>query len=164
VLVVCDDAVAAPALAAAGAGVVADEPAAGLNAALAHGAAAAALLAEQDGVAALSADLPCLRPSELARALDLAGGCPRAYLADADGQGTTLLTALPGVALAPAFGPDSAAAHRASGAFPLAVEGLASVRRDVDTPGDLAAALALGVGSRTAAVVATFDWPGLGDG
>jgi 2-phospho-L-lactate/phosphoenolpyruvate guanylyltransferase len=160
VLAVCDDPVARAALGAVGARVIFDEPGAGLNPALAHGAVVATLRRTRDGVAALSADLPCLRPPELGRALDLAGRRPRTFLADADGRGTTLLTALPGVALAPAFGPGSAGAHRASGAFPLALGGLSSLRRDVDTPADLRAARALGVGPRTAAVAALLPGPG----
>src|SRR3954468_5722753 len=58
VLVVTDDPVAAPELAALGAHVVPDEPDSGLNPALVHGAAQALLLAPGGAVGALSADLP----------------------------------------------------------------------------------------------------------
>jgi hypothetical protein len=46
-------------------------------------------------LAALNADLPALRPLELARVLDAAAEFPRAFLPDAAGIGTTLLAASP---------------------------------------------------------------------
>ncbi|MEH0939236.1 2-phospho-L-lactate guanylyltransferase, partial [Micromonospora sp. CPCC 205543] len=130
--------------------VVPDAPDAGLNAALRHGAAAAAADA---WVAALTADLPALRPAELAAALTAAATPPavRRFVADAPGTGTVLLTAPPGVALAPRFGVDSARAHAASGALPLTGP-WPSLRRDVDTAADLAAARRLGLGPGTAAL------------
>ncbi|MER5972600.1 2-phospho-L-lactate guanylyltransferase, partial [Streptomyces sp. NPDC002055] len=105
-------------------------------------------------VAALNADLPALRPGELARVLTAATAFPRAFLADAAGVGTTFLSAAPGVELEPAFGGPSRARHRASGAVEITLPGVDSVRRDVDTGEDLRTALALGVGPRTAAVAA----------
>ncbi|GAA2593207.1 MULTISPECIES: 2-phospho-L-lactate guanylyltransferase [Streptomyces] len=154
VAVVTDDARAARELGALGAGVVPDEPGGGLNAALAHGAAAVRAARPESPVAALNADLPALRPAELARVLDAAAQFPRAFLPDAAGIGTTLLAAAPGGELSPAFGSDSRARHRASGAVELRLGAVDSVRQDVDTGGDLRAALALGVGPRTAAVTA----------
>ncbi|SNS05798.1 2-phospho-L-lactate guanylyltransferase [Geodermatophilus pulveris] len=151
VLVVTDDPAAAAEVRALGARTVPDEPDAGLNAALAHGARATGARA----VAALSSDLPALRPAELTAALAAAeataGGTGRCFVADAQGTGTTLLTAA-GTGLSPAFGPGSARRHAAGGAVRLTGRwpGLA---RDVDTPGDLRAALALGVGPRTAALL-----------
>ena len=66
--------------------------------------------------------------------------------------GTTLYTA-PYDAFDPRYGPGSRAAHLDAGA--VEVGGLlASLRRDVDDLADLAAAQALGLGPRTAAVVA----------
>ncbi|MBZ6197033.1 2-phospho-L-lactate guanylyltransferase [Streptomyces olivaceus] len=154
VAVVTDDARAGRELRELGAAVVADEPGGGLNAALAHGAAAVRAARPESPVAALNADLPALRPAELARALAAAAQFPRAFLPDAAGIGTTLLTALPGRELAPAFGPDSRARHRASGAAELRLGAVDSVRQDVDTGSDLRTALVLGVGPRTAAVAA----------
>jgi 2-phospho-L-lactate guanylyltransferase len=151
VLVVTADARAAAELVAAGVRVVADIPDAGLNAALRHGAAAAAAGAR---VAGLTADLPALRPAELAAALRAAAAGPpgvRRFVADAPGGGTVLLAAPPGVPLDPRFGAGSAAAHAASGALPLAGD-WPSLRRDVDTPDDLATAGRLGLGPRTAAL------------
>lgn len=150
VLVVTDDEAAAAAVRAAGAVVVADEPRAGLNPALVHGAARARDLGPHDGVALLSGDLPALRPGELSEALGAAAGHRRAFVRDAVGAGTTLLAALPGTALEPRYGPGSAAAHRASGAVELAGD-WPSLRHDVDTAADLLAAAALGLGPATAA-------------
>ncbi|MCQ4192727.1 2-phospho-L-lactate guanylyltransferase [Streptomyces parvulus] len=154
VAVVTDDARAGRELAALGAAVVRDEPRGGLNAALAHGSTAVRAARPGTPVAALNADLPALRPAELARVLAAAGKFTRAFLPDAAGIGTTLLTAEPGTELSPAFGPDSRLRHRASGAVELSLGAVDSVRQDVDTGGDLRTALALGVGPRTAAVAA----------
>ncbi|MCF6523315.1 2-phospho-L-lactate guanylyltransferase [Streptomyces sp. JJ36] len=154
VVVVTDDPLAAKELSALGAGIVPDVPGAGLNAALTHGEAVVRAGAPRAAVAALNADLPALRPYELERVLAAAAGSPRAFLPDAAGTGTTLLTALPGSALAPAFGPASRARHRASGAVELRPPGVPGVRQDVDTAADLRTALGLGVGVRTAAAAA----------
>ncbi len=154
VAVVTDDAEAGRELAALGAGIVREEPGGGLNAALTHAAAVVGARRPESPVAALNADLPALRPAELARVLAAAGQFPRAFLPDAAGIGTTLLAVAPGLPLAPAFGTDSRARHRASGAVELRLDAVDSVRQDVDTGGDLRSALALGVGPRTAAVAA----------
>ncbi len=145
--VVTDDPRAAAVAAVAGARVVPDVPAAGLDAALHHGAAAAA----NPLVAALHSDLPALRADELAGALGAAAAVRRSFVADADGTGTTLLAVTDGV-LAPAFGPGSAAAHAASGAVALA-GAWPGLRRDVDTPAHLAEAARLGTGPRTRAAL-----------
>jgi 2-phospho-L-lactate guanylyltransferase len=155
VVVVTDDPLAARELADLGARVVPDEPDAGLNPALSFGAGLARHTAPGAGVAALSADLPALRPAELSRVLEHAashGGT--AFVPDAAGIGTTLYAAPPGAAFSPAFGTASRETHHAQGARELALEGIDSVRRDVDTLDDLLAALALGTGARTRAVAA----------
>ncbi|MFD9129014.1 2-phospho-L-lactate guanylyltransferase [Kitasatospora sp. NPDC059571] len=143
-------------LSALGAVVVTDEPGTGLNAALAHGAAHAAALAPHSPVATLSADLPALRPAELTRVLAAARPLGRAFLPDAPGLGTTLLTCPPGDTLRPAFGGRSRERHAAGGASELRVARVPSVRRDVDTGADLREALALGVGPHTAAAAAAL--------
>lgn len=147
VLVVTDDELAARVLAALGARVVPDDPDAGLNPALEHG--VELLRAERpgSGVATLSADLPALRADDLAAALAGVPAGRRAFVADVDRTGTTLLAAGAGADLLPAYGPGSRAAHLASGAVELVAD--ESLRRDVDTPDDLVAALALGVGPHT---------------
>ena len=137
------------AVSALGADVLPDEPAAGLNPALEHGAALLRAGDEAVGVATVSADLPSLRPADLAAVL--AATTARAFVADAAGTGTTVLAAAPGHRLDPQYGPGSHRRHAASGAVQLV--GAAGARRDVDTPADLRDALALGVGPRTAEVV-----------
>jgi 2-phospho-L-lactate guanylyltransferase len=155
VIIVTDDSRAAAELGALGALVVPDLPDSGLNPALDHGAVAAAAAGPVDGVAVVGADRPALRPAELAAVLGLAAGHDRAFLPDAAGTGTALLAARPGVPLDPRFGPDSAAGHAASGAIRLRGE-WTSLRHDTDTAADLGVARRLGVGARTAAVLAAF--------
>jgi 2-phospho-L-lactate guanylyltransferase len=155
VLVVTSDQRAGEALTEAGAVVVPDEPDAGLNAALAHGARRATALFGVGPVAAMSADLPALRAEELSRVLDAARPRGRAFLADAHGVGTTLLTAR-GAALTPMFGGASRARHASSGAFEIPLPDVPTVRRDVDTGLDLREALRLGVGQHTATLAAAL--------
>lgn len=152
VLVVTSDPTVTETLATDGIEAARDLPTAGLNAAVAHG---AALLLRQDRtarVAALQADLPALRTEELTAALAEADG-RRAFCADRQGTGSTLLVAVAGGPLDPRFGVGSAAAHHASGAVPIAAE-LPSLRCDVDTAEDLAVACSLGLGRHTAALAA----------
>jgi 2-phospho-L-lactate guanylyltransferase len=89
------------------------------------------------GTAVLLGDLPALLPSELEAALQAARALPHAMVADADGTGTTLVTAADGESHATAFGEGSAGAHRGAGYVPLDVDAASGLRRDVDTPADL---------------------------
>jgi 2-phospho-L-lactate guanylyltransferase len=146
VLVVTDDPAAADVVRELGARTVADAPDRGLNPALQHGARSAAGTA----VAALSSDLPALRPQELTAALEAAAGWARAFVADAQGTGATLLTAMD-TELLPRFGPGSAEAHLTGGAAALSGRWPGLVR-DVDTEADLRAVLRLGAGPRTTAL------------
>jgi 2-phospho-L-lactate/phosphoenolpyruvate guanylyltransferase len=175
VVVVTSDPVAGPLLAALGAVIVSDEPAAldgpaapgapaapgcgdlgvqdSLNAALRHGAAVATRRWPGTGLAALTADLPALSPAELATALRAAGAAGRAaFVPDAAGVGTTLYAVPPGGDFRPLFGGASRARHAASGAVEMSLDDTAGLRRDVDTPEDLQAVLALGAGPRTTAL------------
>lgn len=127
--------------------VLPDEGDGDLNRALRR--AAARVQREDRGVAVMLADLPCLRTADLETALRQPS---RAFVADAAGTGTTLLLAPPGVDLDPRFGAGSADRHAASGAKPVSGE-LASLRLDVDTTEDLAAAVRLGVGTSTATLM-----------
>ena len=151
VLVVTDDAAASAAVTALGAQVAADDPDAGLNPALDHGADLLCAADASVGVATVSSDLPCLRADDLTAVLSVVGPGQRGFVADLAGTGTTLLAAGPGAALAPSYGPDSAARHAASGAQALSAG--VSLRRDVDTPADLRDAVRLGVGPHTTALV-----------
>lgn len=148
VIVVTEDPLASRVLAGLGARVVPDRPAAGLNPALAR---VAGRVADRP-VAALTADLPALRPQELADALRTVNHRP-GFVADAAGTGTTLLAAPTGAAFSPRFGPDSAARHAAAGARQLTGT-WPGLRRDVDTGADLAHAQALGLGPAS-----TRLWP-----
>jgi 2-phospho-L-lactate/phosphoenolpyruvate guanylyltransferase len=155
VLVVTSDAKAGSRLAALGAIIVPDEPDGGLNAALRHGAAVASDRWPDSGVAALAADLPALRPGELSRALRAAAAAAArssAFVPDAAGIGTTMYAVAPRVAFRPMFGGASRSRHASAGAVELSLDGVPGLRRDVDTPEDLRAAVALGAGFRTAAV------------
>jgi 2-phospho-L-lactate guanylyltransferase len=147
VLVVCEDDRVPQALRGSGAECVDRRGLPGLNAALGYG---AALLRAGDGhgvVGALQADLPALRPDDLAAALAEAAG-RRAFCADRAGTGSTLLLSAPGADLDPRFGAGSAAAHAASGALPITAA-VPSLRCDVDTAADHAVAADLGLGRRT---------------
>lgn len=152
VLVVTDDD-RLRALISAWAVVVPDRAGAGLNAALAHGAAEARRTDPGCAVAALAGDVPALQGPELRTALLSAEGCHRAIVGDAAGTGTVLLTATPGHDLAPVWGGASRRAHTASGAVDLTDalgEQVPGLRRDVDTLDDLEQARLLGVGPATA--------------
>jgi 2-phospho-L-lactate guanylyltransferase len=158
VVVVTDDPRALQALQGPRVRILPDQPRAGLNAALQH--AADAVMLDADGpseasVAALSADLPALRAAELDVALAAAAGYDRAFLADAAGTGTVLLTATAGHELRPEYGPDSRQAHIASGAHDLTTDigdRVPGLRRDVDTVADLSAAALLGTGPATSSL------------
>lgn len=149
VIVITDDPSARSALESIGATVVPDEPRDGLNAALRHGAAYARSAWPASGLAALSADLPALRPAELDAALAEAERWPNAFVPDAAGEGTTLYTAMPGTPFCPEFGVGSRERHAAAGAAELGLAGIAGLRRDVDTPADLRAAALIGLGPRS---------------
>ncbi|MCK9901104.1 MULTISPECIES: 2-phospho-L-lactate guanylyltransferase [Parafrankia] len=142
--------------------VTADEPRGGLNPAFAHAAALARVLYPGWGTAALSADLPALRPQQVRRALAAAPVAGHGVLADAAGTGTVLLSAAAGTDLHPRFGPGSFAAHRDSGAVDLTLlltDQVPGLRRDVDTVADLAVARALGLGPATSSVLAAAPSP-----
>ena len=111
-------------------------------------------LSPADPVGALQADLPALRPAELAVVLRAAAEFDQAFVPDAADVGTTFYGVRPGVPFQPRFGGESRARHLSGGAKELAPDGIASVRRDVDTVEDLREALHLGAGVRTAEVAA----------
>jgi 2-phospho-L-lactate guanylyltransferase len=169
VVVVTADPVARRELEALGAEVAADDQADGLNGALRlgarfadlrdAGARGAADAADARGGATgtarvgLAADLPALRTAELARALGHIRRAP-AFIPDAQNTGTTLYATPPGFPFLPMFGGRSRERHARHGNAELRLDDVPGLRRDVDTPEDLLAAVALGVGPRTAAVAA----------
>lgn len=113
-----------------------------------------------DVVLACVGDLPALRTSSVRRLITGSRAWPRSYLSDHDGLGSTMLIAR-GVPLDPLYGTEisrsgslgSSERHRRSGAVALPLGALPDARRDVDTPADLAAAVRLGVGPATAALL-----------
>jgi 2-phospho-L-lactate guanylyltransferase len=161
-VVVTADPAAALAARAAGAEVVDESrPGEGLVAAVRDGVVAAGRRRPWSSrpAAVLLADLPALRPEDLEAGLAAAEAAfgrrpaaPMAVVPDADGTGTVLLAARTPAALDPAFGAGSLAEHVRRGAVRLDLD-LPRLRRDVDTRADLDAALALGVGARTASAL-----------
>jgi len=153
VVVVTDDERANRMLAGVGARIIPDTPDAGLNAALHHGAANAS----RPWVAALSSDLPALRPDDLSEVLRLAAANDQAVVADSQGAGTTVYTATELGRFVPSYGPDSLTAHLRNGAVDLTSMAGDSVRRDVDTLEGLRSAVALGVGPATEKALASLE-------
>jgi 2-phospho-L-lactate guanylyltransferase len=151
-LVVTDDHELARGLHDLGAHVVPDGVADDLNASLTEAAHEAHRRWPDLAIAALCADLPCLRTEDLTRALTATDGEKPVFVSDAEVSGTTLLAAPSLTTFLPRFGPDSREAHLEDGAVELTLEGLPTLRRDVDTEDDLREALRLGVGSRTSLV------------
>jgi len=152
VIAVTDDARAAPVLSTLGAIVVPDRPDAGLNPALVHGASVPEVPSDA-GVAAIAADLPALRPDELAHVLTATAQHGVVVVADAAGVGTTLLAAADVPRFRPMFGSESRARHIAAGAVDLSDAAGSSLRCDVDTLADLATAHLLGLGPASERVV-----------
>ena len=107
-----------------------------------------------ESVVLLPGDCPLLDPRELDRLLT---GVPDPYVAivpDRHGEGTNALVLTPPTAIRPAFGEGSRARHvdaaREAG-VPFAVEELASLALDLDTPADLVALTRAIEGSRGSA-------------
>jgi len=152
VLVVTDDAGFSARLRALGCAAIPDGVAEDLNATLVQAAAEARRRWPDLVPVALTGDLPALRAADLDAALASVPAGEPAYVSDADGVGTTLYTA-DTARFDPRFGPGSGRAHEHAGARAVG-GGLASLRRDVDSVADLHDAVALGLGPRTAKVVA----------
>jgi 2-phospho-L-lactate guanylyltransferase len=148
VLVVTDDASFSVELRELGAVAIPDGVAMDLNGTLRQSAAEARRRWPDLVPVAITADLPSVRGDDLDAALGSIAPGEAAYVADAAGLGTTLYTAVHDD-FDPRFGPGSALAHDATGARPITAA-LPRLRRDVDDLADLAEAVALGVGPRTA--------------
>lgn len=133
VIVVCDSADDALALRRPGVIIQVNDASDGLNASIEKGASLARELLPETLLAVLPTDLPGIRPEELFRALALAADHDRAFIADAAGSGTTLLTAGTGFELRPAYGPSSRARHTLIGCAEIGRNNdLESLRDDVD--------------------------------
>ena len=151
VLVVTDDDVVAGRMKALGAEVMPDG-AADLNGTLVEGAAEMHRRSSGLALATVCADLPALRPRDLADALDAADSARMSFVADRQRVGTTAVIAPSLDTFHPEFGPGSRRRHVASGAFEIDAVDVPTLRHDVDHPEDLAAALDLGIGPRTSLV------------
>lgn len=151
VLVATDDAAFSRELAALGCATIPDGDTNDLNSALRQAVAEARRRWPLLTPVALCADLPALRPEDLTTALESLVPDGPSFVADAEGVGTTLYTA-PYDEFDPQFGRGSREAHLAAGALELRAD-LPTLRSDVDDVDGLRAAVALGVGPETAAVV-----------
>lgn len=151
VLVVCDDHALAGSLADLGADVLPDG-AGDLNGTLVQAAAEMHRRDPELGLAAVCADLPALRPDELGLALSRADPGAMSFVPDQDDVGTTAVIVSQVADFRPSFGPRSRDQHLSAGAVEVAGSDVPGLRRDVDDPDDLAVALRLGVGRRTAMV------------
>jgi 2-phospho-L-lactate guanylyltransferase len=132
---------------------VADSPRDSLNDALRRGASACRTSWRRSGCAALTADLPALRPDELDRALSLAAETPTGFVPDVRGDGTTMFVARSHADFRPQFGTRSRARHIEAGAREISSQDLTGLRQDVDTVDDLERARAVGLGHHTDAVM-----------
>jgi 2-phospho-L-lactate guanylyltransferase len=166
VLVVTDETALSRALAGTGVAAVPEGHGHDLNATLVQGAAEAVRRRPDLRPLAVCADLPALTGEAVDAFLDalpplsgpVAGPVSASedqnwFVPDLAGTGTTTYVASDLRHFAPRFGPDSAHAHRAGGAVEATDAAPEVLRRDVDTPEDLARAIALGVGERTRWVV-----------
>lgn len=149
VLAVTDDFRFASLLRDLGCAVIPDGTTSGLNVVLEQAAAEAIRRWPGSRPVVVCADLPCLRPDELASVLDALPGDAAAFLRDSIGTGSTVYSAPAGL-FEPRFGQDSAHAHQASGAAEIVVPA-PSVRHDVDDAAGLVVARGLGLGPHTAA-------------
>lgn len=155
VLAVTDDFRFAGELTDRGCAVIPDGVTGDLNASLLQAAHEAARRWPGARLAALCADLPALRATDLATALAAVPDDRPGFVVDAAGSGTTTYAAAL-AQFAPRFGPDSRAAHLDAGCAEITGT-LASLRQDVDGPADLDQARALGVGPATTAALAAVE-------
>jgi 2-phospho-L-lactate guanylyltransferase len=128
----------------------------GINSAITAGGTLARQLSPTCRLAVLPGDLPLLRSDELTVALADAAHHARAFVADADGTGTTLLTALAPHELTPRYGSQSRFAHAATGAVELADRALISLRRDIDNIQTLVGANRSALGPHTVRLLHDF--------
>lgn len=149
VVVVTDDVTLAGTATGLGARAIPDGHGSDLNASLVEGAADVLRRAPGVGVLTTFADLPALTGDDLDAWLEVAPTTPAALVADVPGTGTTMLRATTAAVFVPAFGHGSRATHVAAGVHDLTDLAAPGLRRDVDTPDDLAAARGLGLGERT---------------
>ncbi len=125
----------------------ADRPLDTLGSAIRHGIAWAADHRRDAPLAVVPSDLPALTHGALADLLAEADAHTSAFVADANGDGTTILTSRTPSLMRAGYGPGSADRHRRFGAYELVAAD--ALRQDVDTLDDLVAAERLGLGPHT---------------
>jgi 2-phospho-L-lactate guanylyltransferase len=127
----------------------------GLNEAVSQGC-ARVLACGSSRAVVVPSDLPCLADAALTEVVRMSEGYVQAYCPDAEGDGTSIVVTRDPSSLVTSYGAGSAAAHRAAGLAPL-LDAPPEARRDVDTAAHLREAESLGVGRRTAAVIAELS-------
>jgi len=132
-------------------GIVVPDPGHGLNSAIRAGVDRVQRVLGPGPTAVLLGDIPTVRSQDLTKALSQCGRHQRAFVPDASGIGTVLLTARSPLALHPRFGAGSAERHQRDHVR-LSLD-LPALRTDVDDDEALSAAVAIGVGRYTAAVL-----------
>ena len=125
-----------------------------LNAAAAEGIAWAHRHHPDAAILVLAGDLPAATGETIDRVLGATPVGPLHVIPDLEKTGSTGLLIGQGADATPAFGGASLSRHRAAGAQTIDLPGIERLRRDVDTADQLAAAVELGVGSRTRSVLA----------
>ena len=151
VVVVTDDPEVEREMAALGARLLRDDGT-GLCPAVRAGGTYAASWWPSAGVLIVPADLPCLVAADVTAVLAASQRTDGAFLPDRSGEGTTLLLSAPTRPVVARYGPGSAIRHRALGLRCLD-DGPPGARLDIDTVADLQAAVMLGLGPQTAAVL-----------
>ncbi|CAN5301208.1 2-phospho-L-lactate guanylyltransferase [soil metagenome] len=138
-----------------GASVVID-PGNGLPGAIEVGLAAASVGQGEKGgpVAVMLGDLPALAADELREVFVMAESFPLAFVADAEGIGSSIILAHSAASHRPAFGADSRTAHVRAGYVELPIPPASGLRRDVDTAEQLASLPPERLGPRTRALLA----------
>lgn len=152
VMVVTDDHEFASDAARRGCAVIPDGVSGSLNGSLVQAAAECRRRWPAYAVAALCADLPALRPEDLARGLAAVGDDTAYFVPDHEGTGTTMYAAAPGAVFDPNFGPDSRRAHLDAGAHEITGD-LGTLRLDVDDVAALDVARNSGLGTNTAGLL-----------
>lgn len=144
---------------------MAPDPVPGLVPAVHAGIRAATAWRPRAGVLVVPADLPCLRPADVAAVVSAPVGPGGAFVPDRAGTGTTLAhhpRGAYGVVAVPQYGPGSAARHAALGLRAL-VDAPVRARQDVDTLDDLHDAAVLGTGAATRAALSALAGRPAGD-
>ena len=138
---------------------IVSDPGGGLNLAVLKGIRYARRAMPTAFVAAMTSDLPCLEGNDLRFVLKSAAQLDRAFVPDASGDGTTMITVGPGVSPSPRFGTSSRLTHEQAGHRLIELSEHSGLRYDIDTIADLRSAGADGrsVGPSTQAAIRELE-------